>query len=135
MGLIKNIFAGLIGSSVGTTWELGPSLAGMAIPSIVGAVIVKLQSFHFYLVKISITYQKISVMSYFEYCRRVNYGLKLFIWKDLISKSKKILLLIFCNLNLTISSYSHRLSSGHDLDIHLFSWENSTLNSPLDMFL
>ena len=43
MGVIDNIFAGLIGSSVGQsllgTW--GPSLAGMAIiPSIVGAVIV-----------------------------------------------------------------------------------------------
>ena len=43
MGVIANIFAGLIGSSVGQallgTW--GPSLAGMAIiPSIVGAVIV-----------------------------------------------------------------------------------------------
>ena len=43
MGVIANIFAGLIGSSVGQsllgTW--GPSLGGMAIiPSIVGAVIV-----------------------------------------------------------------------------------------------
>ena len=43
MGIIANIFAGLIGSSVGQslfgTW--GPSLAGMAlIPSIAGAVIV-----------------------------------------------------------------------------------------------
>ena len=43
MGVIANIFAGSIGSSVGQallgTW--GPSLAGMAIiPSIVGAVIV-----------------------------------------------------------------------------------------------
>ena len=43
MGVIANICAGLIGSSVGQsllgTW--GPSLAGMAIiPSIVGAVIV-----------------------------------------------------------------------------------------------
>ena len=55
MGVIANIFAGLIGSSVGQsllgTWgpslgqsllgTWGPSLAGMAIiPSIVGAVIV-----------------------------------------------------------------------------------------------
>ena len=43
MGIIANIIAGLLGSSVGQsllgTW--GPSLAGMAIiPSIVGAVIV-----------------------------------------------------------------------------------------------
>ena len=43
MGVIANIFAGLIGSSVGQslfgTW--GPSLAGMSIiPSIAGAVIV-----------------------------------------------------------------------------------------------
>lgn len=43
MGIITNIVAGLIGSSVGQslfgTW--GPSLAGMAlIPSIIGAVIV-----------------------------------------------------------------------------------------------
>ena len=43
MGIIANVFAGLIGSSVGQslfgTW--GPSLAGMAlIPSIAGAVIV-----------------------------------------------------------------------------------------------
>ena len=43
MGIIANIFAGLIGSSVGQslfgTW--GPSLAGMSlIPSIAGAVIV-----------------------------------------------------------------------------------------------
>ena len=43
MGLIANIIAGLVGSSVGQallgSW--GPSLAGMAIiPSIVGAVIV-----------------------------------------------------------------------------------------------
>ena len=43
MGIIANIVAGLIGSSVGQslfgTW--GPSLAGMAlIPSIIGAVIV-----------------------------------------------------------------------------------------------
>ena len=43
MGVIANIVAGLVGSSVGQsllgTW--GPSLAGMAIiPSIVGAVIV-----------------------------------------------------------------------------------------------
>ena len=43
MGVIANIVAGLIGSSVGQsllgTW--GPSLGGMAIiPSIVGAVIV-----------------------------------------------------------------------------------------------
>ena len=43
MGLIANIFAGLIGSSVGQSLlgSWGPSLAGMAIiPSIVGAVIV-----------------------------------------------------------------------------------------------
>ena len=42
-GLIANIFAGLIGSSVGQSLlgSWGPSLAGMAIiPSIVGAVIV-----------------------------------------------------------------------------------------------
>lgn len=43
MGAIANIFAGLVGSSVGQallgTW--GPSLSGMAIiPSIIGAVIV-----------------------------------------------------------------------------------------------
>lgn len=43
MGIIANIVAGLIGSSVGQslfgTW--GPSLAGMAlIPSVIGAVIV-----------------------------------------------------------------------------------------------
>lgn len=43
MGIIANIIAGLIGSSVGQplfgTW--GPNLAGMAlIPSILGAVIV-----------------------------------------------------------------------------------------------
>lgn len=43
MGIMANIVAGLIGSSVGQslfgTW--GPSLAGMAlIPSIIGAVIV-----------------------------------------------------------------------------------------------
>ena len=43
MGIIADVFAGLIGSSVGQslfgTW--GPSLAGMAlIPSIAGAVIV-----------------------------------------------------------------------------------------------
>ena len=43
MGIIANIFAGLVGSSVGQllfgAW--GPSLAGMAlIPSILGAVIV-----------------------------------------------------------------------------------------------
>ena len=43
MGVIANIFAGLVGSSVGQslfgTW--GPSLAGMALfPSIIGAVIV-----------------------------------------------------------------------------------------------
>lgn len=43
MGIIANIFAGLVGSSVGQSlfgaW--GPSLAGMAlIPSILGAVIV-----------------------------------------------------------------------------------------------
>lgn len=42
MGIIANIFAGLVGSSVGQSlfgaW--GPSLAGMAlIPSILGAVI------------------------------------------------------------------------------------------------
>ena len=43
MGFIANIFAGLIGSSVGQSLlgSWGPSLAGMAIiPSIVGAVIV-----------------------------------------------------------------------------------------------
>ena len=43
MGLIANIFAGLIGSSVGQSLlgSGGPSVAGMAIiPSIVGAVIV-----------------------------------------------------------------------------------------------
>ena len=43
MGMIANIFAGLIGSSVGQSrlGSWGPSLAGMAIiPSIVGAVIV-----------------------------------------------------------------------------------------------
>ena len=43
MGLIANIIAGLIGSSVGQSLlgSWGPSLAGMAIiPSIVGAVIV-----------------------------------------------------------------------------------------------
>ncbi len=45
MGWIANIFAGLIGSSIGQallgTW--GPKLAGMAlIPSIVGAVILVL---------------------------------------------------------------------------------------------
>ena len=43
MGIIANIIAGLLGSSVGQslfgTW--GPSMAGMAIvPSILGAVIV-----------------------------------------------------------------------------------------------
>ena len=42
MGIIANIVAGLIGSSVGQslfgTW--GPSLAGMALISIIGAVIV-----------------------------------------------------------------------------------------------
>ena len=38
MGIIANVVAGLVGSSVGT-W--GPSLAGMAlIPSVLGAVIV-----------------------------------------------------------------------------------------------
>ena len=43
MGLIANIFAGLIGSSVGQSLlgSWGPSLAGMPIiPSIAGAVIV-----------------------------------------------------------------------------------------------
>ena len=43
MGMIANIFAGLIGSSVGQSLlgSWGPSLAGMAIiPSIAGAVIV-----------------------------------------------------------------------------------------------
>ena len=43
MGIIANVLAGLVGSSVGQhllgTW--GPSLAGMAlIPSVLGAVIV-----------------------------------------------------------------------------------------------
>ena len=43
MGMIANIIAGLVGSSVGQSLlgSWGPSLAGMAIiPSIVGAVIV-----------------------------------------------------------------------------------------------
>jgi len=43
MGLIANIIAGLVGSSVGQSLlgSWGPSLAGMGIiPSIVGAVIV-----------------------------------------------------------------------------------------------
>lgn len=43
MGLIANIIAGFVGSSVGQSLlgSWGPSLAGMAIiPSIVGAVIV-----------------------------------------------------------------------------------------------
>ena len=43
MGIIANIFAGLIGSSVGQSLfgSWGPSLAGMAlVPSILGAVIV-----------------------------------------------------------------------------------------------
>ena len=43
MGLIANIIAGLVGSSLGQSLlgSWGPSLAGMAIiPSIVGAVIV-----------------------------------------------------------------------------------------------
>ena len=43
MGMIANIFAGLIGSSVGQSLfgSWGPSLAGMSIiPSIAGAVIV-----------------------------------------------------------------------------------------------
>ena len=43
MGLIANIIAGLVGSSVGQSLlgSWGPSLAGMAIiPSMVGAVIV-----------------------------------------------------------------------------------------------
>ena len=43
MGIIANIVAGLIGSSVGQSLfgTSGPSLAGMAlIPSIIGAVIV-----------------------------------------------------------------------------------------------
>lgn len=43
MGIIANIIAGLVGSSVGQSLlgSWGPSLAGMAIiPSIVGAVIV-----------------------------------------------------------------------------------------------
>ena len=43
MGIIANIFAGLIGSSVGQSLfgSWGPRLAGMAlIPSILGAVIV-----------------------------------------------------------------------------------------------
>ena len=43
MGLIANIIAGLVGSSVGQSLlgSWGPSLAGMAIiPSIAGAVIV-----------------------------------------------------------------------------------------------
>ena len=43
MGIVANVLAGLVGSSVGQhllgTW--GPSLAGMAlIPSVLGAVIV-----------------------------------------------------------------------------------------------
>ena len=51
MGIIANIVAGLIGSSVGQslfgTW--GPSLAGMAlIPSIIGAgIVVAVVSFFF----------------------------------------------------------------------------------------
>ena len=43
MGIIANIIAGLIGSSVGQSLfgSWGPSLAGMAlVPSILGAVIV-----------------------------------------------------------------------------------------------
>lgn len=43
MGIIANIFAGLIGASVGQSLfgKWGPTLAGMAlIPSILGAVIV-----------------------------------------------------------------------------------------------
>ena len=43
MGIIANIFAGLIGSSVGQSLfgSWGPRLAGMAlIPSVLGAVIV-----------------------------------------------------------------------------------------------
>ncbi|WP_148881729.1 GlsB/YeaQ/YmgE family stress response membrane protein [Streptococcus sp. Marseille-P7376] len=43
MGIIANIIAGLVGSSVGQTLfgSWGPSLAGMAlVPSILGAVIV-----------------------------------------------------------------------------------------------
>ena len=43
MGIIANIIAGLIGSSVGQSLfgKLGPNLAGMAlVPSILGAVIV-----------------------------------------------------------------------------------------------
>lgn len=43
MGIIANIFAGLIGASVGQSLlgSWGPSLAGMALlPSIVGAAIV-----------------------------------------------------------------------------------------------
>jgi len=43
MGIIANVFAGLVGSSVGQSLlgSWGPSIAGMAwIPSIAGAVIV-----------------------------------------------------------------------------------------------
>ena len=43
MGIIANVFAGLIGASVGQSLlgSWGPSLAGMALlPSIVGAAIV-----------------------------------------------------------------------------------------------
>lgn len=43
MGIVANVFAGLVGSSVGQSLlgSWGPSIAGMAlIPSIAGAVIV-----------------------------------------------------------------------------------------------
>ena len=54
MGCITNIIAGLIGSTIGQAifGNWGPSAAGMAlIPSILGAVILVVQLFHFSLVK------------------------------------------------------------------------------------